>query len=75
LNGWDDMKGDGNVGGSWPGDCLAGRMQMAEQFLTGELGRDENGRPTADRDKDCVPELAHAKIASVMAAQVHFHSP
>jgi hypothetical protein len=50
-------------------------MQQAEQLLTGELGQTSRGQPTGDRDHDCVPELAHAQIGSVMAAQVHFHSP
>ena len=26
-------------------------------------------------DQDCVIELAHAKTASVLAGEVHFHSP
>ena len=66
----------------YPSECLtsqpgivAGGMQMAEQILTGETGRDPSGQPTGDRDQDCVPELAHARIGSVLAAQVHFHSP
>jgi len=70
LNGWDDLNGDQVIDS--PQECLAGRMQMAEQALTGELGRDGLGRPTADRDGDCVIELAHAQKASVQASQVLF---
>jgi hypothetical protein len=80
LNGWDDLNGDQVI--QYPSECLtsqpgivAGGMQMAEQILTGETGRDPSGQPTGDRDQDCVPELAHARIGSVLAAQVHFHSP
>jgi hypothetical protein len=70
LNGWDDLNGDQVIDS--PQECLAGRMQMAEQALTGELGRDGLGRPTADRDGDCVIELAHSQKASVQASQVLF---
>ena len=70
LDGWDDLNGDQVV--DKPQECLGGRLQMAEQALTGELGRDGLGRPTSDRDGDCVPELAHAQKASVMASQVFF---
>jgi hypothetical protein len=70
LNGWDDLNGDQVI--DKPQECLGSRMQMAEQALTGELGRDSLGRPTADRDGDCVQELAHAMLASVQASQVLF---
>jgi hypothetical protein len=73
LNGWDDLNGDQSV--DKPKECLAGRLQQAEQALTGEFGRDVFGKPTADRDSDCVIELAHAMTASTLASQVHFHSP
>ncbi len=73
LNGWDDINGDQIL--DTPAECLAGRLQMAEQALTGELGRDDLNRPVADRDQDCVTELAHAKVASVLAGEVFFHSP
>jgi hypothetical protein len=63
----------GTIGGA--SECLGARMQMAEQSLTGELGRDIYGLPTPDRDSDCVIELAHAEHASVMAGEVLFHSP
>jgi hypothetical protein len=70
ANGWDDMNGDQVIDS--PQECLGGRLQMAEQALTGELGRDGLGRPTADRDGDCVIELAHAQKASVQASEVLF---
>jgi len=58
-----------------PTECLAGRLQLAEQSLTGELGRDDNAIPTADRDNDCVLEIDDAKVGSVLAGGVRFHSP
>ncbi|MGH7294491.1 MAG: hypothetical protein ACRELB_06150, partial [Polyangiaceae bacterium] len=70
LKGWDDLNGDQVI--DKPAECLGGRLQMAEQALTGELGRDGLGRPTQDRDGDCVLELAHAEKASVMASDVLF---
>ncbi|HEY8090848.1 MAG TPA: hypothetical protein VIF09_23460 [Polyangiaceae bacterium] len=70
LNGWDDLNGDQVI--DKPQECLGGRLQMAEQALTGELGRDGLGRPTTDRDGDCVLELAHAMKASVQASDVLF---
>ena len=73
LNGWDDLNGDQAV--DKPQECLGARLQMAEQALTGELGRDGIGRATDDRDGDCVIELAHAKVASGLASDVYFHSP
>jgi len=73
LNGWDDLNGNQAV--DKPQECLGGRLQMGEQALTGELGRDGLGRPTDDRDGDCVIELAHAQKASVQASQVLFQAP
>jgi hypothetical protein len=89
LNGWDDLNGNGGLsidGGDYPSECIVtadggvngvvnGGLQQAEQALTGELGLSLAGVHVADRDSDCVPELAHAGHASVMAADVHFHSP
>ena len=79
LNGWDDLNGNEKVdhGGADAGasECLAGRLQLAEQSLTGELGRDDFGRSVPDRDGDCVIELSHAQRASVLAGDVFFHSP
>jgi len=73
LNGWDDVNGDKVVDVN--GECLAGHLQMAEQSLTGELGRDDVGRATSDRDSDCVPEIDDAQRASVLASDVFFHTP
>jgi hypothetical protein len=76
LNGWDDLNGDGTV--QKQGECLDARMQMGEQALTGELGADSNGFPgssSSDRDADCVLNISGGKLASVLAGEVHFHSP
>jgi hypothetical protein len=70
LNGWDDLNGNGVI--DKPQECLAARAQLGEQALTGELGRNELGRPTADRDGDCVLELSAAQRASVQASEVLF---
>ncbi len=86
LNGWDDLDGNGTLSvdaGDYPSECILtsdggvvqGGMQRAEQALTGETGINLNGAHVRDRDSDCVPELAHAGRASVMAADIHFHSP
>lgn len=72
VNGWDDLNGNQAV--DKPQECLAGRLQLGEQALTGELGRDGLGRPTSDRDGDCVEEIAHATQASVQASDVFFHT-
>ncbi|HEY8040723.1 MAG TPA: hypothetical protein VIF15_13050 [Polyangiaceae bacterium] len=76
LNGWDDLNGDQLVDKAT--ECLAGRLQMGEQALTGELGTSSNsyqGSSGPDRDVDCVQNIAYAKVASVLAGQVHFHAP
>jgi hypothetical protein len=76
LNGWDDLNGDQLV--DKPGECLAGRLQMGEQALTGELGMESNGflgSTGADRDSDCVPNISAAMVGSLLAGQVHFHAP
>jgi hypothetical protein len=85
LNGWDDLNGNGSLSpdaGDYPSECILGQdggvnggLQQAEQALTGEIGLNLAGLHVRDRDNDCVPELAHAGHASVMAADVHFHSP
>lgn len=77
MNGWDDLNGDQIVdhGDGGPDECLSARMQQSEASLTGEVGRDAFGLPTADRDGDCVIELGHAQTLSVFAGEVHFHSP
>ena len=76
LNGWDDLNGDQHI--QWPQECLAARMQPAEQALTGEIGTNSNGTLESsgpDREFDCVLELSHAKKASVLPGEVYFHSP
>jgi hypothetical protein len=73
LNGWDDL--DGNQTVDLKTECLGARLQLAEQALTGELGRDDIGKPTSDRDSDCVLEVDDAMVGSVLASDVFFHSP
>jgi hypothetical protein len=76
LNGWDDLDGDQMV--ELKTECLAGRMQLGEQALTGEVGTASNsfqGVSGPDRDSDCVLNISYAKSASVLAGQVHFHAP
>jgi hypothetical protein len=73
LNGWDDLNGDKVVDVN--GECLGARMQMGEQSLTGELGRDDVGRATSDRDSDCVPEIDDVQRTSTLASEVFFHAP
>ncbi|MGO8996668.1 MAG: hypothetical protein ACLQVI_25420 [Polyangiaceae bacterium] len=85
LNGWDDLNGDQTVNKILPdgglSECLSlhdggfGGMQLGEQALTGELGRDDFGQPTVDRDTDCVLEIDGSHTGSLLAGQVHFHSP
>jgi hypothetical protein len=80
LNGWDDLNGNqtvdhGGDDGGLPNECLTARMQLGEQALTGELGRNDFGEITTDRDQDCVLEIDGAGTGSLLAAQVHFHSP
>ena len=85
LNGWDYMNWNQTVDKVAPdggmSECLAlrdggfGGLQLGEQALTGELGRDDFGQPTTDRDRDCVLEIDAAPFGSLLAAQVHFHSP
>jgi hypothetical protein len=74
LNGWDDRDGDATVDKAKT-ECLTGRLQLGEQALTGELGLDLFGRPTTDRDNDCVLEIDGSGTGSVLASQVHFHAP
>jgi len=72
LNGWDDRNSDGLV--DYPGECVTvtatlprGGLMLAERALTAELGS-EMGAPTADRDKDCVPEIDDAKLSALLAS-------
>jgi hypothetical protein len=77
LNGWDDLNGNQTVDQGDPeagvvGECLAARLQLGEQALTGELGRSLYGLATTDRDSDCVLEIDGSGTGSVLASQVHF---
>jgi hypothetical protein len=76
LNGWDDLDGNGSVDKAT--ECLAARLQLGEQALTGELGTDDNSFPQSsggDRDADCVPNIAYGGMGSVLAGEVSFHAP
>ena len=76
LNGWDDL--NGNQSPDLPQECLAARMQMGEQALTGEIGTENNGIPNPsepDHDHDCVHNIADVEVGSLLASQVHFHAP
>ena len=85
LNGWDDLNGNQTVDKASDGgisECLAlatagyGGLQLGEQALTGELGRDSFGQPTVDRDNDCVLEIDGSQTRGASSPrQVHFHSP
>jgi hypothetical protein len=76
LNGWNDVNRDDHV--QWPSECVnvrdglvRGGLQMAERALTGELGS-EGEQPTADRDRDCVPEIDDAALPAALASSVRF---
>jgi hypothetical protein len=76
LNGWDDLNGNQKV--DKPGECLDARLQMGEQALTGEVGTTSNGVDNsggADREGDCVQNIAYVGKGSLLASQVHYHSP
>jgi hypothetical protein len=76
LNGWDDLNGNQRV--DKPAECLGARLQMGEQALTGEVGTTSNGVDNsggADREGDCVLNIAYTGMGSLLASQVHFHSP
>ncbi|HEY2517872.1 MAG TPA: hypothetical protein VGI39_43680 [Polyangiaceae bacterium] len=83
LNGWDDRDGDEVL--KWPDECALvqdglprGGLQMGERTLTGESGStsdvfDAGPRVIAtDRDSDCVPEIAAAKLPAALADSVVF---
>ena len=65
-NGWNDTNGDGLV---QDGECLEGRLQMAERALTGELSVSAD---KGDRDHDCVPDIATGKVSASLAAELVF---
>jgi hypothetical protein len=64
VNGWNDANGDGEI---QPAECLGGRLQMAERALTGELSV---AADQGDRDHDCVPDIATAKLPAALAAEL-----
>jgi hypothetical protein len=77
LNGWDDLNGDQLVEKD-TGECLAARMQIGEQALTGEVAVISNGNAITsgpDRERDCVINIAYMDAGSVLAGAVHFHAP
>jgi hypothetical protein len=74
LNGWDDRNGNDKV--DYPAECMRteatlprGGLQLAERALTGELGA-QDGAPTSDRDKDCVPEIDDARLPAGLASEI-----
>ncbi len=76
LNGWDDLNGNQKV--DKPAECMGAGLQMGEQALTGEVGTTSNGVDNsggADREGDCVLNIAYVNRGSLLASQVHFHSP
>jgi hypothetical protein len=64
ANGWDDRNRDGKID---PGECLEGRLQMAERALTGELSI---AADHGDRDHDCVPDIASARLPAALAGEL-----
>ncbi|HVV53190.1 MAG TPA: hypothetical protein VHO06_26265, partial [Polyangia bacterium] len=88
LNGWDDRDGDELVEwpsecanlGAGPDGLPMGRggLQMAERTLSGDTGAvpsavpEGGARAVADREHDCVPEIAAVGLPSALAASVTF---
>jgi hypothetical protein len=72
LNGWNDRDGDQQI--DLASECLAGRLQLGEQALTGETGK-KDGTLSSDRDSDCVLEIDDAGRLPSLAAAVRFHAP
>ena len=70
LNGWDDANDDKVIDKGT--ECLAGRLQLGEQALTGEYGRNDKGDLVADRDDDCVLNISWSKTAALLAGEVTF---
>ncbi|MEO7095637.1 MAG: hypothetical protein ABI175_20435, partial [Polyangiales bacterium] len=70
LNGWDDANDDKTIDKAT--ECLAGRLQLGEQALTGEYGRNDKGDLVGDRDDDCVLNISWSKSASLLAGEVTF---
>ena len=72
LNGWDDVNGDLKI--QKDSECLAGRLQLGEQSLTGEFGMDATKTLVEDLDSDCVLNISGPKVASVLAGEVLFQA-
>jgi hypothetical protein len=70
LNGWDDANDDQTIQKAT--ECLAGRLQLGEQALTGEYGRNDVGDLVGDRDSDCLLNISWSKTASLLAGEVAF---
>ncbi|MEO7331363.1 MAG: hypothetical protein ABI193_22495 [Minicystis sp.] len=64
VNGWNDVNGDGLV---QPEECLGARLHMAERALTGEFSI---AADKGDRDHDCVPDIATAKLPAALAGEI-----
>mgnify|MGYP002144845701 FL=1 len=64
VNGWNDTNKDGVV---QPDECLGARLQMAERALTGEFSI---AADKGDRDHDCVPDIATAKLPAALAGEI-----
>jgi hypothetical protein len=64
VNGWNDTNGDAVV---QPEECLGARLQMAERALTGEFSI---AADKGDRDHDCVPDIATAKLPAALAGEI-----
>jgi hypothetical protein len=72
LNGWDDRNANRIV--DYPNECVdverglaRGGLQAAERTLTGELGG------SADRDRDCVPDIDDAHLPAGLVDEITFH--
>jgi hypothetical protein len=64
VNGWNDTNADGTV---QPEECLGARLQMAERALTGDFSI---AADKGDRDRDCVPDIATAKLPAALAGEI-----
>src|SRR4029077_20952535 len=65
INGWDDANADDVV--QYPAECTGAGLEMGERALTGELSRVEDH---ADRDRDCLVDIALAKHPAALAAEL-----
>ncbi len=70
LNGWDDVNQDDRI--QYPAECRAGRLQMGERALTGELGHPADH---GDRDSDCVREISTVGLPAALGAELDLTRP